>query len=201
VELSMLANVVVSVSSGLVALAALYGLFTWRREITGKAKFDAARNVAFLSLKVSEDFMWVRFPLASSTEATGRSQRENESPREKQILDGWYIRAHRLEILREDLFKLQTAVWEAEIVLGASTNESVTRALGIFRESFGDLASAIEDYFDGELNQAKGCGMDINPALLKDLRQIIYSRPNDDLSKRVEQAKAQILTSVKRYLH
>ncbi len=193
-------DIVVAVSSGLVAAVALYGLFTWRKQMTGKAKFDVARNVAFLARKVAQDFESARYPLSLSTEAGGRAKGQNESQRESEILDQWYLQLRRLDILRNDLSKLEATAWEAEIVLGETAGEVVTQAVGVYKDCFGELASAIEFYFEDELKQAKGSGTNIDPKWLDDLRKIVYSRKGDVLSTKIDEALKRLNSALRQHL-
>ena len=114
-------------SSVVVAYAALRALSTWRKELTGKAQFDIARNVALLVHKIIEDFRWARFPVTSPAEAIGRERDKDETTAEAQTLDQWYIKESRLAALREDLPILQTSAWEAKMLLGEDAGEVVTK--------------------------------------------------------------------------
>ena len=107
--ISLTSDIVVGVSAIALAVAALYGLHTWRKELTGKARFEVARNAMLLGLKLKGDFEWARNPLTSSGEHAARSRQENESPKVSGVLDEWYARDRRLAPLREDLAKLQEA--------------------------------------------------------------------------------------------
>lgn len=104
---SVLSDIFIAVASALVAIAAWYGLFTWRKELTGKAKLKTARNVVLQTYKVTEDFKWARFPPSSSPEAASPPKGTNESAGETQALDEWYLRSNRFEHLREDLYGVQ----------------------------------------------------------------------------------------------
>ena len=53
---SIVKDILVSISAIIVAGAAIWGLRTWRKELTGKAKFDIARNIMRLALKLEGDF-------------------------------------------------------------------------------------------------------------------------------------------------
>lgn len=49
-------DVIVGLSAIFVAILAFLGLRAWRKELIGKAKFEAARNVLLLARKVTSDF-------------------------------------------------------------------------------------------------------------------------------------------------
>jgi len=126
--ISLVRDIVVGVSALVVAIIAFLGLRTWRKELTGKAKFDIARNVMLLGLKLKAHFEWARNPFTYSTEYIGRSRQENEPPNVSQVLDEWYARGSRLKPLQEDLVKIQEASWEAKILLSKDAGKRVSEA-------------------------------------------------------------------------
>jgi chromate transport protein ChrA len=55
---SMISDIVVGFSALVVAIVAFFGLRTWRKELTGKAKYEIARNIVTLLVllpKLPED--------------------------------------------------------------------------------------------------------------------------------------------------
>ena len=69
---SLVSDIVVGLCAVVVAVVAFFGLRTWRKELTGKAQFEVARDMMLLGLKLDADFQWVRYPLTSSRGSTGR---------------------------------------------------------------------------------------------------------------------------------
>jgi len=120
---SLVSDIVVGLCVVVVAVVAFFGLRTWRKELTGKAQFEVARNMMLLGLKLDADFQWVRHPLTSSRESAGRQRKENESADESRVLDEWYAKWERLRPLIENLQKLQGAGWEAEVVLDEESSK------------------------------------------------------------------------------
>jgi len=77
--MSDITNVVVAVAAAITAVSAvitagiaIYGLSTWRKEMSGKARFQIARKLMVEAIRVREGFSWVRFPITASEEAIGR---------------------------------------------------------------------------------------------------------------------------------
>ncbi|MDO8530959.1 MAG: hypothetical protein Q7T26_02155 [Dehalococcoidia bacterium] len=197
---SSVSNVIVALASVLVAAAALCGLFTWRRELTGKARFEVARKVALLSYEISDAFKWARFPIASSAEAAARPRKEDESPDEAQMLDEWFLRSNRIEALREDLVRLQAAGWEAEVILGNTAGQVISESIAAFRKYFGELASSLNSLFEVRLQQARGQAGNVDTDWIKGLRNTVYSAEGDDLSRHVETANNNLLSSLRTYM-
>lgn len=197
---SLLCDIAIGVAAVVVAFVGVFGLRTWRKELTGKAKFDVTRNVMLLGFKLKDDFQWATSPFTSSGESVGRPRKENESSSESAVLDEWYARQRRLQPMVEDLQKLQTAGWEAEILLGEDSKKSVSEAVEIFRHTYGELASAIESYFEERHKEAIGTSVDIAQGWLKELRRIIYSASGGDLLNRIDEAVAQLAFILKAYV-
>lgn len=133
---SLLSDIAVGISALIVAGVAIVGLRTWRKELTGKARFDLARNIMLLGVKLKADFQRVRHPIISSRESIDRQRNENESEKESLLLNEWYARWKRLQPLVENLQKLQELGWEAEVVLDEESGKQVSEAVKIFIESY-----------------------------------------------------------------
>lgn len=198
---SIVKDILVGISAIIVAGAAIWGLRTWRKELTGKAKFDIARNIMRLALKLEGDFEWVRHPLSRSWESAERKKKDNETPAETQLLDEWYVRSGRLRPLVENLQKLQELALEAEVLLGEEASSQVSEAMQTLRESYATLSTAIENYFE-ITHQEVITGEPFNdPKWLSGLRREIYPLEKDDeLSKKVNGAKGQLISVLKTYV-
>jgi len=197
---SLTSHIAIGVSAVVVAVIAFFGLRTWRKELTGKAKFEVARNVMLLGFKLRADFEWARNPFTRSWESADRPRQENEPERESSVLNEWYARNHRLQPLVENLQKLQEVHWEAEILLSEDSSKSVSEGLIIYRSSYGDLSSAIHSFFDARRQEAT-TGMPFGDQnWLRELERKVYSRPDDDFSKRIEEATKQLAPALKAYV-
>lgn len=197
---SLLSDIAIGVAAVVVAVVGVFGLCTWRKELTGKAKFNVARNVMLLAFKLKADFEWATNPMTSSGEFVDRPHGEKESPDESRVLDEWHARQRRLQPLVEDLQKLQTAGWEAEILLGEDSGKSVSEAIGIFRRNYAELATAIESYFEETYREASRTSESIDRGWLKGLKKIIYSASSGDLLKQIDKATAELASTLKAYV-
>ena len=203
-DFSTISDIVVAVSALVAALvvstAAFYGLQTWRNELRGKARFDAARRVLLLSRKVGDQFRMARSPFTFA--AVGRRRSPEESDREAQVLDDWLARQQRLEPLRETIFvELQEAGWDAEILLGGDAGDRVAGATKEFRNVFGDVASAVDSYFREKLRRADGVEGGVDQKWLDGLEAKFHGRPSGDaLSERIENAIDELSKGLKTFL-
>ncbi len=197
---SIASDIAVGVAALIVAGVAFFGVRRWRKELTGKAKFDAARNVILLGLRLNAGFESARNPFTYSTEHTGRSRQENEPSDVSQVLDEWHARGNRLKPLHEDLVKIQEASWEADILLGEDSSKRVAEAIEGFSKSYGELSSAIYYHFEERHREVTSSGATIDHAWLKELHAIIYSRTEDDFSKQIKEATTKLEIALQAYV-
>lgn len=197
---SLVSDIVIGVSAVVVAVVAFFGLRTWRKELAGKAKFDVARNIMRLGFKFTDDFQAARNPFTWLGEYDSRQQQENESEAESRVLNEWYARNRRLQPLIEDLQKLQEAGWEAETVLGKNSSKRVSEAITVFRHSYAELSSAIDSYFETRHEEVIKHEKYQEQDWLKELKKEIYSAKEDDLSKKIDEAKDQLASALKAYV-
>ena len=198
---SLISDIIVGASALGVALIAFFGLYrTWRKELTGKAKFALARDVMLLGLKLKARFEDARNPFTYSTESADRSRKEDETPNVSQVLDEWYARANRLKPLQEDLIKIQEASWEAQILLSEDSKKSVSEAVAVYRRNFAELSSAIYSHFEQRHRGATSSMANIDDDWLKKLHKTIYSRTGDDFSKQIDEATTQLESALQAYV-
>jgi len=197
---SLVSDIAIGVAAVIVAAVSIFGLCTWRKELTGRAKFEVSRNVMLLAFKLKDGFGWATSPFTSSGEFVDRPHRENESQAESIVLNEWHARHRRLKPLIEDLQKLLTAGWEAEILLGEDSGKSVSEAIGIFKRNYAELATAIDSYFEMTYKEANRTSVNTDRDWLEKLRKIIYSMPGSSLLEQIDEATAQLASTLKAYV-
>ena len=109
---SLISDIAIGTSAIFVAVMAFLGLQTWRKELTGKAKFDLAHDLMLTGFKLKAHSEDARNPFTYLTESAGRSRQEDETPNVSQVLDEWYAKASRLKPLQEDLIKIQVSPYQ-----------------------------------------------------------------------------------------
>ena len=198
--ISIIKDILLGLSAISVALFAWFGLKTWRKELTGKAKFETARNMMHTGLELKANLEWVRHPLLRSNEYTDRIVKAEETAPETAVLNNWYAKNIRLNPAVESRNKIINIQWEAETLLDESSVISIKEAIQSFRESYANLSTAIEEYFDIQLDAAR-TGVPYNDQdYLKALSKIIYSAQNDDFSKKVDEALDKLSSALKQYV-
>jgi len=197
---SLASDIAIFATAVVVALVGIFGLRTWKKELTGRAKFELSRNVMLLAFKLKAGFQWATSPATFSEEFVDRPRGENESQAESRVLNEWHARHRRLKPLVEDLQKLQTAGWEAKILLDEDSGKSVSEAIGIFRRNYAELATAIDSYFEVTYKEARETSDNIDQDSLKKLKKIIYSASDANLLKQIDEATAQLASTLKAYV-
>ena len=197
---SIIKDVVLGISALAVALLAWLGLKTWRRELTGKARFETARNMMRLGFELKDYFEASRNPFTRSNEWADRTKQEDEQENVSQVLNEWYARANRLRPVVDALNKIIEVEWEAEILLNESSVQSIKEAVQSYRDSYAELASAISTYFDIRLDVARTGLPYKDEEWLRGLQKTIYSGIEDDFSKKVEEATDKLSSALKQYV-
>jgi hypothetical protein len=198
--LSIIRDIVVTLSAIIVAIAAVPGFYIWRTQLKGRAKFALARDLMLTGLKLQAHFEWARGLLTHSAESVDRSRQEKEAPKVSQVLDEWYARASRLKPLQEDLIKIQEASWEAQILLSEDSSNSVSEAVKVYRSKFAELLTAISSYFDTRRHEAETEQPYQDQKELVKLHKTIYGEPEDDFSKQIEKATTKLKSALQAYV-
>jgi len=199
-SIPLISDIAIIVSAVVVASVAIYGLYTWLREMTGKAKFDIARKSMFLSRKLVEDFKWARLPVTYSDEPANRPRQDAESPEVSRVLDQWYSRNQRLQPLIEDLKALEEIGWECEVLLTDEASQSVVETITTFRYQKADLSTAIYSYFEVQHDKALGRDVSQHDAWCRELCLIIYGREGDEFFTKIMGAREKVFSVLKPYV-
>jgi hypothetical protein len=193
-------DVVLGLSALAVAIFAWLGLKTWRKELTGKAKFEIARNMMRLGFELKDAFGWVRHPFTRVNEYADRPKQDTEAKDESQIIDEWYAKGNRLRSVAEILNKIIEAQWEAECLLEENSVESIKDAVKSYRESYADLYSAITTYFQCRQQEIRFSKPYKDQEWLEGLHPKIYAITDDEFSKKVEDATERLSSTLKEYV-
>ncbi len=198
--LSTIKDAVLGLSAIAVVVFAWKGLKTWRRELTGRAKFETARSMMRVGFELRANCEAVRNPVTGSSEWDNRIPQDKETQAEAQVLNEWYAKAKRLNFVVESLNKVIEVEWEAEILLDESSVKSIKEAVQSYRESYADLSSAISTYFEIRYDEARTGDPYKDQEWLRGLKKTIYSAQDDDFSKKVDNATDKLSSVLKQYV-
>jgi len=198
--ISTVKDVMLGISAIGITVFAWIGLKTWRKELTGKAKLETARNLMRLSLKFQANLEGVRFPITQYFEYANRTKQDGESASESSVLNEWYAKANRINAVFENLTEIVEVQWEAEVLFNESSVQSIEKAVKSYRESYADLSSAIASYFEIIYDEARTGNPYNNQEWLRELRKTISSDSIDDFSMKVDDATNKLSSSLKKYM-
>ncbi len=193
-------DVIVSVSAVAVAVFAWLGLQTWRKELIGRARFETARNMAHMGFLLRSSFAHVRYNPTYTYEWADRVPREDETDAESEVLNEQHARTKRGNLLVDSLNKIFEVQWEAEILFDETSAQSVRDAVESYSKSYAELSTAVAEYFDARLKEAKSGKLLKDQDWLKELRHVIYQIPDDEFAQKVSEATEKLSSAAKQYV-
>lgn len=170
-------DVVTAAAAATVAVVAIVGLRTWRRQLKGKTEYELSRRLLRATYALREEFNRVRNPLMLGAEiATAFEEAEVDPKSEERLPEVVYD--YRWRFLQRALNDLNLESLEAEVLWGPEAD----KPLQPLRECAGDLWAALGEYVSrGE--------EDTDRERLIQLRRTIHGGGQDDpLAKRLEMA-------------
>jgi TfoX/Sxy family transcriptional regulator of competence genes len=183
---NIITDIVVAASAIVVAVAAIVGINTWRKELSGKATFEAAKKMMGSGYKVVDSYQWTVGLMTSSGEFIDRSRQSTESDAMKQVLDEWYAKSKRFELLLKNYNNLSEANWEVRTVIGSEAAKGIEGKLISIKSEIVSLSSAIFSYFDIRRREADYSGTSrIDPEFVSKMHNIIYQSTNSDENKKL----------------
>jgi hypothetical protein len=183
---NIITNIILAVSAIVVAAAAIVGINTWRKELAGKAIFEAAKKMMGSAYKVVDSYQWTAGLMTSSVESIDRSRQSTESDAMKQVLDEWYAKSKRFELLLKNYNDLSEANWEVRTILGSEAVKGIEEKLISIKAEIVNLSSAIFSYFDIGRREADYSGTRrIDPEFVAKMHKIIYQSPDSEEIKKM----------------
>lgn len=197
---SVIKDIIIGLSAIAVAWFAWLGLKTWRKELTGKARFETARNMMRAAFKLKGDFEWARNPLTRSFEWEDRQKKSEESLEESEVLNNWHAKIQRLNSVVESLNKIIELGWEAKVLVDEAQEQTIDEAVKSLKESYADLSSATAEYFDGRLQEVRSGELLRDREFMKEMNHKIYHAGEDEFSKKVNEAVEKLSSALKQYV-
>jgi|GEM_PF-4372414 len=198
--LELAQEVIKSAAAPIVAVAAIFALWTWRRELRGRAEQQAARRILIASKKIAEGIGDARDAFTSAAELAARKSLPGEPFEEHLILDEEYARRMRRKQLRDDYYSLWEGGIEAEVFWGRHARENVEA----LQRCAMDLSASHNRYFGGKmayLRDHKGLENFTSTEIYREHHDIVYSLEGDEaFGDRVDDALEAIERYFRRYL-
>ena len=193
-----------TLTSGLGTLGLLFfafaGLRQWRAQLIGTSKYEIARKLAHLTVKLQDELTVARNSITMSYEWASRVRPEGETQREAQLQDEYYARRARFKPVAETMQNIQSAGWEAEILLGSDVRERISGLV----EVLNDFGWSFEQHFRDEFEVARsprGGGAYVDHEERRVRRRKVYGGgDNDSVALDMERASRQMLTYLQKYI-
>jgi hypothetical protein len=193
--ISLASDIVVGLSAAIVAVVATLGLSQWRKELQGKARFEAARKIAYLAYQFRDQYKRARGMWTSVSETVKRDRHPDENASEAQHRDEYFARMNRISRAQETLCEINQVCWEAEVLFGKDIGGLIEPLEGLFNM----LHTAIEMYFGRHIERAmKGASVpESDSAWLEDKFKIIYGHGEDAISKSADKIVASFVQEIR----
>lgn len=190
------------ISDASVAIAAIAGIASisqWRREMTGKSKFELAKKIMTTIFKVQKHFDEARhrFPLEDSSKTRNKSP--NKSVEVSKIRDEYHARLLHLKPLEESLNELREYSWEASLILDKNFESYTEPYFQLYRK----LVSSIYGWFVAQESQANGnTSQNIEEfQKSKELALVVYGVKGDEFSTEVSKTTANLRKIMRKLLN
>jgi len=183
--ISMVSDIVLGISAIAVAFVAMIGLSTWRRELAGKAIFEASKKMMGFVYKIVDGYQWTASLMTYSTESIDRTRQPGESDAVKLVLDEWYAKSKRLESVLKNYNELAEANWEVKTILGQEAAKNIEERLVLIRKEIVNLSTAIYSYFEIGQQEAESGHNTRNTEFKEEMRKIVYQSPDSEEFKKL----------------
>jgi len=194
--ISMISDVVRGLSAMIVAILGFLGFSQWRRELSGKTKFQIARKLAILATKYRDKINYARSIITYSGESSDRKKEDSETTGEANILDEYYARQKRALEVRKSLRNLLVTKWEAEIVLDKDIEKYLLPLVKLDSE----YQLSLEMYFETLIGQENKTLPTAPEDFIKSNHKIIYGTEDDEFSLSVKEATTTLVNKLKSYI-
>lgn len=195
--ISVLKDVCIGLSALVVAIIAFVGLNQWKKEMTGRTRYEIVRKMAFFAIEFRDKYKRARSYSTLFDSTFDRIKGENETLQEANLHDHYFAYRKRLEILQETLSKLYEASWEAETILDIDIGELVLP----LEKGFSQLYISNESYFQRQLYMLRRTNnVDVDDELISSHYDVIYGTPNDNYSKKLDKATKALVDRLKTFL-
>jgi len=104
---------------------AVYGVKSWKRELTGKTEFDAANRMLQALYKVRDNFFYVRCPLILAGEFPPDFYDERKNSNQKEAEGYAYAYRNRWEFLGKALQEFDACALESEALWGNDVKSKI----------------------------------------------------------------------------
>jgi len=180
------------------AVVAVKGLMGWRRELKGKAEFDAARGLAKATYKLRDTFYACRAPFIGAYEFPEGYQGALGRPAAEEEAKAWgHVYKNRWAPVGSALQEFDACALEAESIWGPAIRQKTDAIRQCLRELNAAMQASLMDKAAGgeDFRADKDFGRQIRSALSS-----TGSDDKDDLTRKMQAAVAGVEDLVRPHL-
>jgi hypothetical protein len=165
---SIARDVILAITAVVTGGVAIYGINSWRREASGKAKFEAAKSLLAAGYKVRDQIRMCRSPLIVAGEFSPDFPLGSEKKYEAYA----HVYSNRWAPVKTALESFDSALIDGEAVFGDAVRAAAEGLRGCGRKLFAGI--------EGYLSNMREGGGGPRDELEVSFRRLIHSRPEDD---------------------
>ncbi|WP_417592946.1 hypothetical protein [Owenweeksia hongkongensis] len=135
-ELKDFLDIIQATSVTMASIAAVHGIFSWRREAKWRKKYELAEEVLSCFYDISDRFDVIRNPAGYVGEGQTRKKNENESADESAILDMAYVVVERYEREKAPFIRLKSLKYRFMVIYGKKAEEPFQDILRLTNKLF-----------------------------------------------------------------
>lgn len=189
--LSLLKDLLISISVGVGTIIAIIGLGTWKKQIGAEVEYEAARKLLRSTYKLRDSITWVRNPFITAGEMTNESDsKERETDQHKKGIETAY--KNRWQKVTEAHTETATNLLEVEVLWGRAIRDEYDKLTKLVTKLYSTIYLYLAHLDEPEAR------------LFNDEHQkILYSSgdKNDDFMKGLENQIKAIETLLKPHLN
>lgn len=196
INISDVSDLIIAAAATATAMAAIYGISSWKRELAGKATFDTARSFIRSTYRLRDEIHSCRSPIISASEFP-----EGYTPTDatdQESAEAWrHVYSTRWKYVQEAIREFQAQRLEAEALWGSelkSISENLSRCVS---RLFAAIESFIADKESGGENFRSNDAF--KTAVLADLNSTNIDN-NDELTTNIRSAIEQIESYIRPHL-
>ena len=173
-----------SLAATTTASIAVYGVVKWKKELQGKARFEAAKALMTAVYGVRNNFEVVRSgwqDISEFPEEYIKNKQPGKSEATAAADAQWYIYKNRLAPLIEAMNKLDTCLLEAEALWGKEVKEYTRKINGCYNVLVISIKQVIAEQYRG-IDQSSKESSSIYHANI-----VAYKESTDELSSKLNE--------------
>lgn len=175
-------DIVLAGSAIVTVCLAIYGLKSWRRELTGKTHFEAAKRLLQALYKVREAFWGVRSRFIAAAEFPPGYGGAHGKSHQEEFEAFLHVFKNRWEPLWEGIQEFDIAALEGEVLFG----EEIKKKTDNVRSCLSTLRTSI----DFELSNIRSGRRELDRDFEQNIRRDIYASREDDDPLSIEMRSA-----------